>query len=170
MLRARFYFAMDIPQEKFEKFKEIIRQEYDVIKEIHCPYFNETVKFSSDGFQHLLYKGSSKIKQRGQSEQYMRLKLLKLAPKLLRLTKTVQEFHKGNQFVVVKKNKRREMVMKEVKYWGFIAIIDDRKIKVVVKQIGDGFKRFWSIIPNWTTRKSREMFSRVQYSGDLEND
>lgn len=161
---------MNIAPEDFEKFKDKIRQEYDSIREVHCPYFNGMVKFSSDGFQHLLFKGSSKAKERSHGEQYIRLKLFKLAPKLLRITRTLQEFHSQNQFVVIKTNKRREAVVKEVKYWGFIAIIEDRKIKVVVKQLGDGFKRFWSIIPNWTTRKSRETHSRINHSGNLEND
>ena len=44
---------MEILQEELEKLKEKTRQEYNAIKEIYCLYFKETVKFSSDGFQHL---------------------------------------------------------------------------------------------------------------------
>lgn len=161
---------MEIPQEKFWHFKETIRQQYEAINEVYCPYFHETVKFSSDGFHHLLYKKSLSTRQRNKSEQYLRLKLFKLAPKLLKITSTVQEFNKEKQFVTIKENKRREKILKEVKYWGFIAIIEDKKIKVIVKQVGNGSKRFWSIIPNWITRKSREQITRIQHYGDLEND
>jgi len=163
---------MDLSNADFEKLKESVKKEYDAIGETHCPYFNETVKFSSDGFRHLLYKGSFQLKPRPRSEQCMRLRLFKLVLNLIRITKTVQEYHMDKQFVEIKQNKRREIVLKEVKYWGFIAIIDGRKIKVIVKQIGEGQKRFWSVIPNWSTRKSRELQQKIhtEHSGDLEND
>lgn len=61
-------------------------------------------------------------------------------------------------------------ILKKVQYWGFIGIINDRKIKVIVKQIGEGKKQFWSIIPNWTTRKSREGNKIIIHAGDLESD
>ena len=158
--------------DEFGEFKDKIRREYDSIHEIFCPYFHEPVRFLPDGLHHIFYKNPNERegKRRDIGDQSMRLRLLKLAPKLLKITTTVQELHKQNQFIEVKNNKRKEKVLKEVKYWGFIAIIDDRKFKVIVKQIGAGTKRFWSIIPNWITRKSHEKHLRIYHSGDLEND
>ena len=44
-----------------------------------------------------------------------------------------------------------------IKYWGIIAIIDGRKIKVILRKIGDnGQLHFWSIVPAWTTNKYRD--------------
>lgn len=148
---------MEISDAKFEERKEKSKEYYLGIGKIVCPYFNnDFIHFSASGYQHILYKGSSKIKARTRQEQFIRLGLLKNAVKLLALTATVQEIEENSAFVKVKKNKRKEMILTKIKYWGFIAILDGKKIKVIVKQTGEGFKQFWSIIPNWTTRKSRE--------------
>ena len=39
------------------------------------------------------------------------------------------------------------------KFWTFEAVIDERRIKVIVRQVGRGKKHFWSVIPAW--RKDR---------------
>jgi len=39
------------------------------------------------------------------------------------------------------------------KFWAFEAVINDRRIKVVIRQVGNGQKHFWSVIPAW--RKDR---------------
>lgn len=155
----------------FFQLKRQVRTFYDSLHKVDCPYFSEAVYFSSEGFRHILYKGSfyGHFKLRKKSQRMLRLKLFKLAPRLLRITTTVQEYHQEKLFFPVKFNSA-ESVLKTVQYWGFIAIISDQKVKVVVKQIGDGQKQFWSIIPNWITRKSYEQYKRLYYSGDLQHD
>lgn len=155
----------------FYQLKNQVRTFYDSLGKVYCPYFSEEVYFSSDGFRHLFYKGFSytHFKLRKKSQRILRLKLFKLAPRLLRITTTVQEYHEEKLFFPLRCN-RAESVLKTVQYWGFIAIFSDRKVKVVVKQIGDGQKQFWSIIPNWITRKSYEQYKRFYYSGDLQHD
>ena len=34
-------------------------------------------------------------------------------------------------------------------YWAFEAVVDKRRIKVIVRQVGKGKKHFWSVIPAW---------------------
>lgn len=154
-----------------EQLKNRTKKEYDRVGEITYPYLKDRVRFTSEGFQHLLYKGSKKRKERDATTQQMRLKLFPLALKVLKCTTTVQEHSVEKQFVDVKRNKRKEKVLKEVQYWAFIAIIDEWKLKVIVKQIGKGNKNFWSIVPNWKTRISKEgKKSYSNYSGNLEND
>jgi hypothetical protein len=162
---------MEIDEKRFEQLKEQVKQLYSSLGEIRCPYFDENVHFSAEGFYHILYKGSANPKKRDPKSQIMRLKLFKLAPKLLGLTKTLQDYYVEKQFIQVKLNKRKVKILKEVCYWGFIAIIDERRIKVVVKQVGDGNKKFWSIIPNWGSKKNA-IGERiiVRHTGDLEND
>jgi hypothetical protein len=41
-------------------------------------------------------------------------------------------------------------------YWGLIAIIDGRKIKVILRRVGNGEIHFWSVIPAWVTNKTRD--------------
>ena len=162
---------METDEKKFDKLKKQVKEDYTALGEIRCPYFNGSVHFSSEGFKHILYKGSTKLKRRDRNSQFTRLQLFKLAPKLLRLTKTVQEHYADKQFVPVRHNKRKEKVLKEICYWGFVAILGERRIKVIVKQIGNGKKKFWSIIPNWGIRKTDKGDRMIiQHTGDLEND
>lgn len=35
------------------------------------------------------------------------------------------------------------------RYFAFEAVIDGRRIKVIVRQVGKGKKHFWSVIPAW---------------------
>ena len=161
---------MEISLEKLREVKEKVKIYYDSLKEIYCPYLKCKVKFASEGFHHIFYKNAGKTKERDKKSQYLRLKLFKLAPKLIKDSKTLQEYFCSKEFVLVKYNKRKEKIMKDVKYWGFIGIIDEKKIKVIIKQTGEGEKKFWSIIPNWTTRKSHEEKHYSTHVGDLEND
>ncbi|PJE68452.1 hypothetical protein COU94_01785 [Candidatus Shapirobacteria bacterium CG10_big_fil_rev_8_21_14_0_10_38_8] len=45
--------------------------------------------------------------------------------------------------------------MLSTKYFGFIAIVDGWKIKIIIKQVGNGAPFFWSVIPNWVTNRKR---------------
>lgn len=38
---------------------------------------------------------------------------------------------------------------KKIRYWAFEAVVDRRRIKVIVRQVGRGNKHFWSVIPAW---------------------
>lgn len=145
-----------------------ILQEYESLNEVYCPYFKENVKFTRDGFMHLLFKGSKRRRPREDNVRSLRLKLFPLAPKILKITHTVQEFHKQDIFLLTKIHKEKIKVLKPIKYWGFIAIVERHKVKVVVKQVGNGYKKFWSIIPNWVTRKSGDEYLRIMHSGDME--
>lgn len=57
-----------------------------------------------------------------------------------------------------------------VKYWGFVAIIDDYRIKVIVRQVGRGGKHFWSVIPAWTKLGYREIKLISKSKGSLADD
>ena len=163
---------MEIDDKKLDEIIKATEAEYKKIDVIRCPFFGEDIRFSDDGFKHMLYKGKFNKKKRDKNTQYMRLKLFKLACKLIRATKTLQEYYSTNHFVRVRNNKRREKVLKEVEYWGFIAIVENRRIKVIIKQYANGEKKFWSIIPNWNIRKKQGSSEEeiINYSGDLESD
>lgn len=44
-----------------------------------------------------------------------------------------------------------------VKYWGFVAVIDRFRIKVVVRQVGNSKAEFYSVIPAWITKQYRNL-------------
>ncbi len=58
--------------------------------------------------------------------------------------------------------------MMDVHYYAFVAIVDDLRVKVIVKQISGGEKYFWSIYPFW--RAGKDDSKRLLFSGDPEND
>ena len=62
--------------------------------------------------------------------------------------------------------------MKEVVYYGFVAIVNKVKIKIIVKKIENNQPYFWSVIPFWKNRKDPicEQTKKVFHEGDLEND
>ena len=79
-------------------------------------------------------------------------------PDAERLRATVKkEFEESIGEFEVKSFKKKVKKAKLIKYWGVIAIIDGRKIKVIVRKIGDnGAMHFWSVVPAWVTNKYRD--------------
>ena len=58
--------------------------------------------------------------------------------------------------------------MKEVIFYEFIAVLDNMRAKVIVKQVYGGKKHFWSVIPYWRIDKNNS--KRILHSGDPEHD
>lgn len=156
-------------QMDYQKQKEEALLFYNNINSIYSPVFREKVIFSTNGFNHIVYKKSNTERER--SSQFLRFKLLPSASKLIKITTTYQEYEETFKEFVVKKHKKRTRENKLVKYWGLIAIINGKKIKVIVKKVGDkGFLHFWSIIPNWSTSKYRDKKIFSAMNGAPEDD
>lgn len=129
--------------EIYLKEKEDAQLYYKSIEYVFSPFLNEKVHFNSEGFNHLIYK--NRREERDRSSQLLRFKLLFLAQHLVNLSTTHQEF---------------EQVFdadKSTLFWGIIAIIEKRKIKVILKKVGNGQINFWSVIPAWKTSKYRDI-------------
>jgi len=126
-------------------------KEYKRLKSVHCPYLKTKVTFTGRGFWHMIYTGRNK--KREICSQILRFQLLRIAVKILSITNTLQE---------IEINKQRGLT-----YYGFIAIIDSWKIKVIVKRNGNGRPFFWSVIPNWVTNRKRD---KLLFKGDMEKD
>lgn len=89
------------------------------------------------------------MRARLQSDQYIRLKLLKFVPRLLRNSHTLQEYSEKKQFERLKINSRWEKRLSTVRYYAFVGIVDGFRIKVIIKQVNDDSPYFWSVIPYW---------------------
>ena len=137
---------------------------YRDIGSVFCPYFKQEVSFTSEGLSHIKYRKSH---QRHFNVQRVRYRLLKFAPLIIEKSNTLQEFDCKELLVKIRGKGPNKKILKRVRFFGFIAIIGGWKVKVIVRQIGNGNKHFWSVIPNWKTRKTSDGEKLLNYTGDL---
>ncbi len=121
------------------------KEKYDSISKVYCPYFKQHVYFTRMGYEHIFFK--KKYKARNETDLEMRVKLFPLAIKLLGTTSTIQDVQHRNRFEERYINSRKEVALVSVTYYEFIALINEKKIKTVLKQIIGGNIVFLSIIP-----------------------
>lgn len=113
-------------------------------------------------------KFKSDKRARSHEEQYPRLKLLHLAPEVLKKSHTVQGVWDTKKFEAQKTSNRWEHILKRVCFFEFIAVLNNVRVKVIVKDVEGGQKHFWSVIPFWGIDKVNSR--RVLHSGDPEYD
>jgi hypothetical protein len=139
----------------YDKIRSNAEAFYKNIDYIYSPALGENVYFGADGFNHIRFK-----KQRDEREkisQMARFNLLPHAIKLVGLSTTYQEYEERNISYRIKSRNRGKFISEKVYYWGIIAIIDNRKIKIVLRKVGtEGKLHFWSVIPAWTTSANRD--------------
>ena len=148
--------------------KDAAQALYASTKPVFSPALGEMVSFTAEGFNHILYKGGRSARERG--SQIMRFRLLARAIRLIGHANTFQEFEEAAREYEVKVRKRRQLKTRLVRYCGIIAIFEERKIKVILRRIGNGKLHFWSIVPAWTTNKHRDIIFASTMKGDPETD
>ena len=114
-------------------FIEPLREKYNKLESVFCPYLDRDVFFTLRGFKHLLWHSAG---PRNMSEVRKRFEILELVPKILSMSGTLQEYENNGK-----------------EFFCFIAIIQTKKYKVVVTRSGDDSYKFVSVIPNWKTGK-----------------
>lgn len=120
--------------------KKKARAEYRKIKSVQCPVLDETVYFTSEGFNHLIYETYNR--PRTISEQYMKLKCLDYAPAVVRNATRIKEVRKV-------RIKKKGQWKKAVQYGLVHEVKPGRKIRVIVEKIGrNGRHRFVSVMPD----------------------
>lgn len=157
---------LEFNNNEFEEIKSRGENFYKSVTEVYCPYFKEKIYFNARGLEHLKFKRLERT--RPEQDQYMRFKLIHLAPEVLKLSHTVQGVLETKKFERIRIKSRTDMVLKYVRYFEFIAVIKRNRVRIIVKQIEDGQKFFWSIIPFWGMNE--ETMSRVLHSGAPEED
>ncbi|MBC7943461.1 hypothetical protein H7X68_03115 [Candidatus Saccharibacteria bacterium] len=153
--------------DSFERLKIKTKDFYGGIDTIQCPALNAKIHFTSEGFNHLRY---SKKRERPLKMQEAKLQLVPKGKKLLEKTSTIQEYCDGLEMIRRKKHKKtvKESVM--VQYWGFIAIINGTRLKVVVRRVDNGKYLFWSTVPLWRSTKYDKYSVIDRSTGDLTED
>lgn len=165
---------MNFDEEKIKGF-QIIKQkaegDYKKINKVFSPFLKRNVSFNAKGLDHIKLKQWNKA--RLLSDQFLRIKFLCLAPKIIEKSTTLQEYIETKNFERINMRSRWQKMMVPVKYYGFIAIVDYKiKIKIIIKEIVGGQPFFWSIIPFWKTKNNPILneTKKVFHDGDLESD
>ncbi len=153
----------------YDKLRADAQSYYTGIGRVHSPAFNQGVAFGAEGFNHIVYTNPRSERER--SSQILRFKLLPLAVKLVKASTTYQEYEETIKEFDAMSYKKRVKKTLPVKYWGIIGIIDGRKIKVIIRKIGDnGLLHFWSVVPAWVTNKYRDIKFYSTMKGKPEED
>ena len=150
----------------FETTKSKAEEFYSNIGSVRCPYFNDNITFNAKGIRNLKFKSDEVARPR--EDQYSRLKLIYLAPEVLKLSRTVQGIWHTKRFEKQKTHSSWETVLKDISYYEFMAVLENVRIKVIIKEVFGGEKHFWSVIPFWGIDRSSS--TRILHTGNPEND
>jgi len=131
------------------------REFYDSVGSVDCPYFNTKVTFNAKGFHHLQYSAGS---ERTKQAQLYKFALLESAVEILKHSGTVQQYRQQLGTVGHKKGKSGLRDTNMMTYWAFEAIVgknepEFRRVKVIVRQIGNGEPHFWSVMSDTNLRR-----------------
>ncbi len=148
----------DMEMNTFNELKQNAENLYKNFGEVYCSYLQKKVIFNVKGLDHLKMKSWNHA--RNENDQLMRFKLLHFAPNIVKKSHTLQGIEHGNKFERIKINNRWENKMVYVRYYEFISIEGEYRMKVIIKQIGDAQPYFWSIVPHWkqTNQRRKKMF------------
>lgn len=139
---------------------------YKSLGPVFCPYLKASVHFNAQGLEHMKFKRRDKA--RLPQDQYMRFKLVHLAPDILRASHTIQGIFEIKKFERVRTNGRTEHLLRIVRYHEFIAVMGRNRVKVIVKQVEGGEPFFWSLIPFWGMNEDTK--NRILHDGVPEED
>ena len=132
---------------RYKKGKDKAEKFYQSIGSVKCPYFAAEVIFNSDGFHHLQFSAE---RERAKPEQLLKFSLLPAVPHILRNAGTIQEYRHTREPVGQKRFSDGAREMREIEYWGIIAITRGDKpirIKIILRRVGNGNVIFWSVMP-----------------------
>jgi hypothetical protein len=135
--------------------REEAQKLYATFSKVFCPALGQHVHFTSNGFNHLIYQSAKK--ERDKKTQILRFDMLKRAKFVLETSTTFQEFEETMESRRVNRHGKYVSVNLVVKSWGFVAVVEKFRIKVVVSQVGNSKAEFVSVIPAWFIKQYRDI-------------
>lgn len=145
-------------EERIKNYSEIKKESkelYDSFCKIFSPAIGSHVHFTSNGFNHLVYKNAKK--KRDKKTQILRFDLLKKAKYIIEVSTTFQELEEDFEYTRVNRHGKYVSMNLIVRHWAFVAIVDNLRVKVVLRQVGNGKVEFFSVIPGWKLRQYRDI-------------
>jgi hypothetical protein len=120
----------------FEELRDEFRPKYETVKTIESPALHETVHFNALGMQHLFYAGN-------RSPRLLKNVQGRIAC-FERAVKIIQKANLCSGYQILVKNGVN------IHYWEFICVMDDMRVKVVLRRLKDGGQlNFYSMMPCW---------------------
>lgn len=138
---------------------ELIKQEasalYGAFISVDSAALGQKIFFTSEGFNHLVYSAPKKM--RDKRAQILRFDMLTKAKFILETSTTYQEY--DEEIINKRVNRNGHWVSRNVlvRCWGFVAIVQKFRVKVVVTQEGNGAIKFLSVAPAWFTKQYRDI-------------
>jgi hypothetical protein len=139
----------------FQNLRDEAHAVYTAHAFIRCPYFKADITLNSDGFHYLQF---SARRERDKKEQVVKSRLLPKALEVLRRSGTVQEYRRILAPVGKPSKRDGSVSMKEIEYWGFVALVGENptRIRVIVRRIGNGNVTFWSVMFHSKMRNGKQ--------------
>ena len=144
----------------YEKSKQKAKEIYSKIGRIQSPAFGgELVAFTSAGFNHLVRKGRI---PRPKNEQKRRFTLIPYVEQIIKNPKATLLYERRETRYVTDRHGKKVTIQSVADFWTFVEIIENCKIKVVVRQLDtDGPKHFLSVMgDDATTAKRRHKIKK----------
>lgn len=140
---------------QYDEIRKEAAKRYSTFGVTECPALGQSVHFTSEGFNHLVYQAPKK--ERDKRAQILRFDMLDKAKFILEVSTTYQEY--DEEILYKKVNRRGFWVSMNVvvRSWGFVAIVGKFRVKVVVTQEGNGAIEFLSVAPAWFTKQYRDI-------------
>jgi hypothetical protein len=116
--------------ENYQNIRNRASEDYKKLRKMRCPVLNnEYIYFNNAGFRHLIRKD----KIRSRAEQIERFQLLPYIKEIIIDPDSMIQY--------------RKKILDELitHYWSLTSIQDEKLIKVIIRQIGEGKKHFYSI-------------------------
>lgn len=135
---------MDAQKLGYEKAKQQAKQIYSKIGRIRCPALgDEYVFFTSAGFNHILRKGRI---PRTRNEQKRRFTLIPYVEEIIKNPAAKIIYRKTEVKEKVNRHGEKVLIESMAHFWTFVDKIDDCAIKVVIRQLENKNKYFFSVM------------------------
>lgn len=135
---------MDAQKLGYEKAKQQAKQIYSKIGRIKSPALgDEYVFFTSAGFDHILRKGRI---PRTRNEQKRRFTLISYVETIIKNPIAKIIYRKTEVKEKVDRHGEKILIESVAHFWTFIEKIDDCIIKVVIRQLANKDKHFFSVM------------------------
>ncbi len=118
---------------------------YKRINKVFCPALNDYVYFTSIGFWHLLYKSTRE--PRSKDEKILRLNFLSYVKKVIVGCGEVTRVRESETLIKGK--------FKNVTYYQLVHLVFMKKVRVIIKRVGNGKLHFLSVMPHSRGRNKK---------------